>query len=117
MNLYTYKITSIEKVVDGDTVYVTVDTGFYSSMFVKVRLDGYDTPELNSSILEEREEAKHFKNLVEDWFNSCIANGLSFYLESKRQGKYGRWVGKIITQDATGNWFSLNEFMKEKLAE
>ena len=107
-NLYTYKIKKIEKVVDGDTVYATVSLGFHVTFYVKLRLSDVDTPELNSRDVVEREEAKWFKAMVENLLDAAFQFG-PMYLISKKQGKYGRWIGDIVWTHTDGSQVSLVE--------
>lgn len=44
---YTYHAT-LEKVIDGDTLLVNFDLGFFISVKEKVRLIGINAPELNT---------------------------------------------------------------------
>ena len=50
---FVYKVTAIEKVVDGDTVDVVIDLGFDVRVSQRVRLLGIDTPESRTRDLEE----------------------------------------------------------------
>jgi len=86
---YIYK-ARITNVVDGDTVDAEVDLGFTVSVHVRFRLYGIDTPELNSKILEVREQAKQAKQFVVD----RILNQ-DVIIETFKTDKYGRWLAKI----------------------
>ena len=43
--MYTYFVSSVDRVVDGDTVDVIIDLGFDLTKKERVRLAGIDTPE------------------------------------------------------------------------
>ena len=43
---FKYRVSSLEKVVDGDTIDVNIDLGFDVCTKQRVRLLGIDTPEL-----------------------------------------------------------------------
>jgi micrococcal nuclease len=82
-------------VYDGDTVTVDVDLGFSMSLRkLKVRLSGIDAAEMRGGTNESRARAV----LARDWLRSQIL-GKEIYLESKGIDKYGRWLGRIHTQD------------------
>ena len=78
----------LERVIDGDTIVVTLDLGF--SVFLKkqtVRLAGIDTPESRTRNLEEKALGlKAKKRLIE----LCVG---SFKVQSLGKGKYGRILG------------------------
>ena len=48
-------MTSIDKVLDGDTIDVTIDLGFDLYKKERVRVAGVDTPEKRTRNLEEKE--------------------------------------------------------------
>ncbi len=101
------------RVIDGDTVVLSIDLGWASSIEEHVRLHGLDTPEIRGP---EREEGLHYKEYVEDWFAN---NGSVVILESRafsRSGrvgkdKYGRTLGEIYSLGGE----SLNERLKAML--
>ena len=50
---FKYRVSSLEKVVDGDTIDVNIDLGFDVCTKHRVRLLGIDTPESRTRDLEE----------------------------------------------------------------
>ena len=48
--MYEYKVKSVDHIVDGDTLDVTVDLGFDITHKIRVRLLGIDTPESSCRI-------------------------------------------------------------------
>jgi endonuclease YncB( thermonuclease family) len=56
---YIYKVSSLEKVVDGDTIDVTIDLGFDVCTRQRVRLLGIDTPESRRMILRSNSDARN----------------------------------------------------------
>lgn len=81
---FIYNISSIEKVIDGDTVEAVLDLGFNIFFKVSIRIDGIDTPEKNTP------EGKLVKAYSENWFKIGY-----FTLNSKELDKYGRVLGTI----------------------
>ena len=51
---YNFRVVSIDKVVDGDTIDVTIDLGFDLFKKERVRVAGIDTPEKRTRNLEEK---------------------------------------------------------------
>ncbi len=89
---YRSKVT---EVYDGDTVTVDVDLGFSMSLRkLKVRLLGIDTAEMKGGTNESKAHAI----AARDWLRNQVL-GKDVFLESKGLDKYGRWLGRIHTQD------------------
>ena len=86
---FIYNVSTVERVIDGDTVEVVLDLGFNIFYKVSVRIDGIDTPEKNTP------EGKLVKAYAENWFKTG-----SFVLISKELDKYGRVLG-TIQKDST----------------
>ena len=72
------------RVVDGDTVELTCDTGFYSTHTVKFRLAGIDTPELKQAGGSDARQAITglLASFGDGWFT----------IHSEGVDKYGRWL-------------------------
>ena len=51
---YNFRVTEINRVVDGDTIDVTIDLGFDLYKKERVRIAGVDTPEKRTKDLEEK---------------------------------------------------------------
>lgn len=87
--MYTYRVLRVDRVVDGDTVDVTLDLGFGLSLKQRLRVIGVDTPELRSSDPDERERAQAAKAFAEQWL---ISNG-QMVVTTYKDDKYGRILG------------------------
>ncbi|MFC1708844.1 DUF1016 N-terminal domain-containing protein [Candidatus Omnitrophota bacterium] len=83
--LYTYK-AEVERVVDGDTIWVNIDCGFDIWIRQKLRLRGIDTPELDTL---KGQEAKEF---VEARLKEVAFVVVKIYKEDK----YGRYLADIF---------------------
>lgn len=90
--MYEYKIKEIIKVIDGDTLDIIIDVGFNILTRQKIRLDGIDTPELNSTDQLTRKMATEAKIFVENW----IKNQKNLNIQTIKDDKYGRIVGRIF---------------------
>ena len=51
---YNFRVTKINRVVDGDTIDVTIDLGFDLQKKERVRIAGVDTPEKRTRDKEEK---------------------------------------------------------------
>jgi len=96
--MYTYK-AKLNRVVDGDTVNLTIDLGFRLTYTTNCRLAGINAPEMNTN---EGKESKSILNLM------LLANDILF-IESTGLDKYGR---PIITIFVEGN-ININDKMVE----
>ena len=94
--MYQYKVLSIEKVIDGDTVEVVLDLGFSLFTKQKVRVLGINTPELRSKDESEKQRALAAKRFAEEWFSSG-----SFTVSTTKDDKYGRILGDFQKKGET----------------
>ena len=104
--MYQYKIANILKIVDGDTVDLSIDLGFSIITIQRIRLSGLDTPELNSKEEKERQLAVEAKQFVTEWFS----NNKNLIIKTTKDDKYGRMLGEIINE----NGVSLNKTLIER---
>jgi micrococcal nuclease len=85
----------LERVIDGDTIDVTLDLGFSVKLHKqRVRLAGIDTPESRTRNLEEKALGLKSKNRL---IELCVG---SFKIQSLGKGKYGRILGIPYTEDS-----------------
>ena len=83
--MHTYR-AKVARVVDGDTVDFDVDLGFHVSIRIRTRLLDIDTPErghqdwakartiLTTLLIDQKDEEGYVR------------------IETKKTGKYGRWL-------------------------
>ena len=84
----------LERVVDGDTVDVTLDLGFDVKLHKqRVRLHGIDTPESRTRNLAEKKLGLAAKERLKEL---CVGR---FKVKSLGKGKYGRILGIPYTED------------------
>ena len=84
----------LERVVDGDTVDVTLDLGFDVKLHKqRVRLHGIDTPESRTRNLEEKKLGLAAKERLKEL---CVGR---FKVKSLGKGKYGRVLGIPYTEN------------------
>ena len=111
---YNFRVTKINRVVDGDTIDVTIDLGFDLYKKERVRIAGVDTPEKRTRDLEEKALGIDATNWLKKKLEDTIAGDdeLSIRTELKGGvGKYGRLLGWLYIGDAS---ISLNELMIEE---
>lgn len=103
--MYEYNVT-LTRVIDGDTVAVTVDLGFSVSVAIEFRLLGINAPELRGATKVAGLAAK--EHLVQ-----LLAQGaLSLKSEKPvKPDKYGRWLATITVTKADGTSFDANAQM------
>ena len=90
---YVYNAT-IERVVDGDTIDVTLDLGFDVRLHKqRCRLAGIDTPESRTRDLAEKKLGLDAKERLKEL---CIG---SITIKSFGKGKYGRILAIPYTED------------------
>ena len=109
---YNFRVTSIDKVLDGDTIDVTIDLGFDLYKKERVRVAGVDTPEKRTRDLEEKELGIDATNWLKAKLDGAIAGDDDLVIRTELVGgvgKYGRLLGWLyIGGDAES---SLNEQM------
>jgi endonuclease YncB( thermonuclease family) len=77
---YIYYAT-LERVIDGDTLLLDFDLGFFASLKSKVRLIGIDCPEL------ETEEGRRAAEFVETELKDA-----KLIVETRKKEKFGRYL-------------------------
>ena len=105
-------MTKIDKVLDGDTIDVTIDLGFDLYKKERVRIAGVDTPEKRTRDLEEKELGIDATNWLKKKLEDTIAgDGDELTIRTELEGgvgKYGRLLGWLYINEDT---ISLNEQM------
>ena len=108
---YNFRVVSIDKVLDGDTIDVTIDLGFDLYKKERVRVAGVDTPEKRTRDLEEKalglDATYWLKKKLEDTISGEDELTIRTELVGG-MGKYGRLLGWLYVGDDD---VSLNEKM------
>ena len=109
---YNFRVVEINRVLDGDTIDVTIDLGFDLYKKERVRVAGVDTPEKRTRDLEEKELGIDATNWLKEKLDGAIAGDDDLVIRTELVGgvgKYGRLLGWLyIGGDAES---SLNEQM------
>ena len=108
---YNFRVVKINKVVDGDTIDVTLDLGFSLTKKERVRIAGVDTPEKRTRDLEEKALGLDATNWMKEKLTETIKGDEELVIRTELKGgvgKYGRLLGWLYVGD---DEFSLNEQM------
>tara|TARA_R100000458_G_scaffold59756_1_gene71586 strand:+ start:307 stop:765 length:459 start_codon:yes stop_codon:yes gene_type:complete len=112
ISCWNYRVHSIDRIVDGDTVDVTFDLGFDLLKKERVRVAGVDTPEKRTRDKDEKKLGLDATLWLEDKLDSAVERGepltIRTELDKGAKGKYGRLLGWIYVGDEV---VSLNEQM------
>ena len=108
---YNFRVISIDKVVDGDTIDVTIDLGFDLYKKERVRIAGVDTPEKRTRNLEEKALGLDATAWIKNKLEGAVDGDDDLIIRTELDGgvgKYGRLLGWCYIGDAS---VSLNEKM------
>jgi len=107
-------VTKINRVVDGDTIDVTIDLGFDLYKKERVRVAGVATPEKRTKDKEEKALGLDATAWLKEKLDGAIAGDDDLVIRTELVGgvgKYGRLLGWLYIGDAE---LSLNEQMIEE---
>ena len=111
---YNFRVIKINRVVDGDTIDVTIDLGFDIYKKERVRVAGVDTPEKRTRDKEEKILGIDATNWLKEKLEAAIRGDDELTIRTELVGgvgKYGRLLGWLYIGDAE---VSLNEQMIEE---
>lgn len=101
----------VNRVVDGDTIDVTVDLGFDIHHFARVRMMGIDTPESRTRNLEEKALGLASKARLKE-----LLKGQKVKIETSKEGKgkFGRILADVIVCNKDGTEVNCNQQLIEE---
>ena len=111
---YNFRVTKINRVVDGDTIDVTIDLGFDLYKKERVRVAGVDTPEKRTRDKEEKELGLDATAWLKEKLDGALRGDDELVIRTELVGgvgKYGRLLGWLYVGDGDT---SLNEQMIEE---
>ena len=111
---YNFRVVEINRVLDGDTIDVTIDLGFDLFKKERVRVAGVDTPEKRTRDLEEKALGIDATNWLKEKLEGALAGDDDLVIRTELVGgvgKYGRLLGWLYLGDGS---LSLNEQMIEE---
>ena len=104
--MYEYRAT-IRRVVDGDTVDITLDLGFDILYNNRIRLLGIDTPESRTRDLDEKKLGLAAKERIREL---CpVGSTVTVKTTKDGRGKFGRILGEIYVGDVNVNKLLIEE--------
>lgn len=107
--IHKYNATVV-KVVDGDTIDVDIDLGFYVILRKqRIRLHGINAAELRGP---ERFEGLEAKAWLEHKIDQKSIELLTF---KDAKGKYGRWLGVVYFRGRNINELMVDKELAEKM--
>ena len=95
---YIYRIKSVLKVVDGDTIDASIDLGFDISLEKRIRLAGIDAPESRTTNLKEKALGLESK----EWLKKALEGAKDILIKTEKPDsteKYGRIIGHLFIND------------------
>lgn len=104
MNDEYIRYAKVVRVVDGDTIDVSVDLGFGVWKKERLRLARIDTPEVRG---KEKEAGLAAKAFVE---TAMSDQDMIIIKTSKQKGKFGRYIAEIEVL-AEEEWENLNDML------
>ena len=108
---YNFRGTEINRVLDGDTIDVTIDLGFDLFKKERVRVAGVDTPEKRTRNLEEKALGLDATYWMKKQLDDTIKGDDELIIRTELKGgtgKYGRLLGWLYVGEDD---ISLNEKM------
>jgi micrococcal nuclease len=99
--MYEYKAV-VKKVVDGDTIDVTIDLGFNVQYTERVRLARINAPEMST------EAGKVVKTFMVD---TLEGRNVTIKTEKNTFDRYGRWIAEIYYNEQSINQLLLDKNM------
>jgi len=108
---YNFRVVEINRVLDGDTIDVTIDLGFDLFKKERVRVAGVDSPEKRTRDLEEKALGIDATNWLKEKLEGALAGDDDLVIRTELVGgvgKYGRLLGWLYLGDGD---VSLNEQM------
>ena len=97
---YIYRIKSVLKVVDGDTIDADIDLGFDISLTKRIRLAGIDTPESRTTDAKEKKLGLESKEWLKERLNFAKDILIKTELPDSTE-KYGRIIGHLYVNGET----------------
>ena len=105
-NAYNY-LAAVDRIIDGDTIVITVDTGFYLKYKTQVRLLRVNAPETRGASREKGLETKEF-------LSKTIPVGSTIYIHTEKDDAFGRWLAEVFYLDKDGKAKNLGSELLEK---
>jgi len=106
--MYTYFVKSVDRIVDGDTIDISIDLGFDLTKKERVRLAGIDTPEKRT----KNEKEKEMGYQATEFLEMHLMEATKLTVKTEKDGKFGRMLGWLYKSDE--DTMSINQIMIDK---
>lgn len=106
--MYNY-FAKVDRVVDGDTIDLTISLGFDIYIKERVRLFGVDTPETRTRNKKEKEAGLRAKAYVKG-----LLEGEEIEISTEEKGKFGRYLAIIYKELEDGTKLNVNRQLVDK---
>lgn len=106
--MYTYFVKSVDRIVDGDTIDISIDLGFDLTKKERVRLAGIDTPEKRTKDQKEKEMGYQATEFLE----MHLMEAKKLTVKTEKEGKFGRMLGWLYKSETDTT--SINQIMIDK---
>lgn len=97
---YQYRHVKVERIIDGDTVEMTIDLGNKITWRDNFRLYGIDTPERGQPLYHEATE----------YLSRLLMSGVT-RIETFKPDKFGRWLADLYIDSLGGGELHVNRLM------
>lgn len=102
--MYTYRVASVARVIDGDTFDLDLDLGFYAQLRIRVRLEDIDTYEVYGK--NAHEKGVPGRDFAAAWMQERVGRGTLRIKTSKlnpstpiADGAFGRWMADVYDSE------------------
>ncbi len=108
---YTYKVDKVIRVIDGDTIDIMIDVGFYTLIRKRIRMLNIDTEQLRVGTLATKARAKAATlRLI-----NLLDSGEGFMTtKMDATGKYGRLLGSMFVELDDGTVLDVNQTLVDE---
>ena len=106
--MYTYFVKSVDRIVDGDTIDISIDLGFDLTKKERVRLAGIDTPEKRT----KNEKEKEMGYQATEFLEMHLMEATKLTVKTEKDGKFGRMLGWLYKSEE--DTMSINQIMIDK---
>lgn len=89
--MYDYK-ANLKRVIDGDTIEVTLDVGFHSYRVERLRLLGIDCPEMTGDTKQAGEAAKAY---TQGWLDLHRDSQYPLIVTTHKTDDFGRYLAVV----------------------
>jgi micrococcal nuclease len=105
---FSYRVSKVIKIIDGDTIDVMLDLGFDIMYKSRVRLFGIDTPESRTRDVIEKEYGMMSKKYLTNKLKSAKKISIKTY-KGEETGKFGRILGDVFVDGKSVNLMMCND--------